>query len=62
MQQAHLFPRLQQTVRQLLNDYIHLSALQEDLATYIVPPVLGDQAGVLGALVLAQQAFTESVS
>jgi fructokinase len=61
MQQTHLFLRLRQAVRQLLNDYIRVVALQEDLAAYIVPPLLGDQAGVLGALVLAQQAFTKSL-
>ena len=62
MQQAQLFPRLRQTVQQLLNDYIPVSALQEDIATYIVPPLLGDQAGVLGAMALAQQALTDIVS
>jgi fructokinase len=40
-------------VRQLLNNYIQVSELHEQLDHYIVPPALGDQAGVLGALALA---------
>ena len=54
MHQAHLFPRLRHEVRQLLNDYIQIPELHDQLDGYIVPPRLGDQAGVLGALVLAQ--------
>jgi fructokinase len=53
MQQTHLFPRLRQEVRHLLNDYIPVPALCTQMDTYIVPPVLGERAGVLGALALA---------
>lgn len=54
MQQAHLFPRLRQEVRRLLNDYMPVPALCTQIDTYIVPPALGERAGVLGALALAQ--------
>jgi fructokinase len=37
----------------LLNNYIQVSELHARLDHYIVPPALGDQAGVLGALALA---------
>jgi fructokinase len=53
MHQAHLFPRLRHEVHQLLNDYIQVPELRDQLDAYIVPPVLGDQAGVLGAIALA---------
>jgi fructokinase len=53
MHQAHLFPRLRHEVRGLLHDYIQVPALQDGLDDYIVPPGLGDQAGVLGAIALA---------
>jgi fructokinase len=53
MHQAHLFPRLRREVRQLLNDYIQVPELHDQLDAYIVPPALGDQAGVLGAIALA---------
>ena len=45
MRQAHLFPRIRGQVLTLLNGYIQ--------APEIVPPVLGGDAGVLGAIALA---------
>jgi len=53
LHQEHLFPRVRYEVRQLLNNYIQVSELHDQLDNYIVPPALGDQAGVLGALALA---------
>jgi fructokinase len=40
----------------LLNGYIHTKAIEKDINNYIVPPKLGKQAGVLGAIALAIQA------
>jgi fructokinase len=62
MQQQHLFPHLRQAVQRLLNNYVQVPALQGEIDTYIVPPILGEQAGVLGALVLAQQAIATVLS
>jgi len=56
MQQPQLLPLVQQNVRQLLNGYIHTKAIEKDIENYIVPPKLGKQAGVLGAIALAIQA------
>jgi fructokinase len=53
MQQSHLFPRLRSEVRTLLNNYVQVPALHSRIDTYIVPPGLGDRAGVLGAIALA---------
>lgn len=53
MQQVQLFPLLWHEVRQLLHGYIPLPALDTHIDQYIVPPALGNQAGVLGALALA---------
>jgi fructokinase len=47
MRQAQLFPQIRSELAQLINEYM---ALPE-----IVPPSLGDRAGVCGALVLAEQ-------
>jgi fructokinase len=43
-------------VQQALNGYIVSPALAEGIASYIVPPLLGDDAGVCGAIALAQEA------
>ncbi len=56
MQQAHLFPLIRTQVQALLNGYLDVPAIREQIDTYIVPPALGGDAGVLGALALAQQA------
>jgi fructokinase len=53
LHQEHLFSRVRSEVQQLLNNYIQVSELRARLDDYIVPPALGDQAGVLGALALA---------
>src|SRR4029079_5705070 len=43
-------------VRRLLGDYLNLPELTDDIRNYIVPPALGDHAGLIGAFVLAEQA------
>lgn len=56
MHQEHLFPRIRRRVRTLLNEYLQSPAILEEIDTYVVPPALGDDAGVVGALALARQA------
>lgn len=56
MKQAHLFPRIRERVRTLLNGYIQSPAILENMDQYIVPAALGSRAGVLGALALAREA------
>jgi len=53
LHQEHVFPRVRYEVQQLLNNYLQVSELHAQLDDYIVPPALGDQAGVLGAIALA---------
>ncbi len=60
MKQAHLFPRIRQRVRAILGGYLPLLDDEAAMAAYIVPAMLGDRAGVLGALALARQAAEES--
>jgi fructokinase len=52
MRQAHLFPRIRAQVLALLNGYIQAPEILERIADYIVPPALGGDAGVLGAIAL----------
>ncbi len=56
MHQRHLFPRIRQVVQDALAGYVNSPALKEAIEDYIVPPGLGDHAGVLGALALARRA------
>ena len=56
-QLPHLLPRVQQRTRALINGYVKSPAILENIENYIVPPGLGERAGVLGAIALAQQAL-----
>ena len=56
MDQDQLFPMIRKKVQVLLSDYISAREILEHIDHYIVPPKLGSQAGVLGAIALAQQA------
>ena len=56
MDQDQLFPLIRVKVQELLNDYISAREIMEHIDQYIVPPKLGPQAGVLGAIALARQA------
>lgn len=60
MQQQHLFPLVRRKVQELLAGYIQAPMILDRIDDYIVQPVLGNLAGVLGAIALAQQATGES--
>jgi len=55
MEQLHLFPIIRNNVQRRLNGYIHSDQILHHIDEYIVPPALGNQAGVLGALALAAE-------
>ncbi len=57
MQQMHLFPKVRAEVQRLLNGYIQKPQILEEIDEYIVPPALGNRAGVAGALALAHEAL-----
>ncbi|WP_215144759.1 ROK family protein [Exiguobacterium qingdaonense] len=52
MKQSQLFPKVRDAFRQKMNGYIQ-NPYVDELETYIVPPTLGDLAGLKGALALA---------
>lgn len=54
-EQPHLLPMVRKQVQELLNGYIQAKAILEDIDNYIVNPALGNKAGVLGAIALAQK-------
>ena len=57
MHQKHLFPMIRTRVKETLNGYVDSPVITENIDSYIVPPGLGDRAGALGAIILAEQAI-----
>ena len=53
MHQAHLFPAIRSEFLRIVNSYLQIPEINQNIDAYIVPPELGDRAGVLGALALA---------
>lgn len=59
MEQQHLFPLVRRKVRESLNGYVQSPAILREDDNYIVPPGLGNRAGIVGALVQAQRLIGE---
>ena len=58
MQQMHLFPKIRERVLKLLGGYVSSPSITpEGIDGYIVPPALGVNSGVIGALLLGAQAL-----
>ena len=58
MQQMHLFPKIRERVLKLLGGYVSSPSITpEGIDSYIVPPALGINSGVIGALLLGAQAL-----
>jgi fructokinase len=55
MKQKHLFPLIHEKVINMLNDYIQSPEIVNNISNYIVPPSLGNRAGILGGIALAIQ-------
>jgi fructokinase len=53
MRQTSLFPMIRRQTLELLSGYIKSDQINEHIDEYIVPPQLGGNAGVLGAIALA---------
>jgi fructokinase len=53
MQQGHLFPLIRAEAVSLMNGYVQAEEILGGMDDYVVPPALGDRAGILGALALA---------
>lgn len=56
MQQTRLFSMVRLEVKKLLNGYLQVPALLEQIDNYIVPAALGSRAGLIGAIELAKKA------
>lgn len=55
--QQHLFAVVRERLRASLNGFVRAPEIMAAIDTYIVPPALGDRAGVLGALAVAAAAL-----
>jgi fructokinase len=60
MRRRHLFAMIRGEVQALLNGYVPHRSILGEINTYIVPPALGERAGVLGAVALAQMAAKDA--
>jgi fructokinase len=54
MERKLLFPLIRQKVKDLLNGYVASPVFTGDLSSFIIPPILGNRSGVLGALSMAR--------
>ena len=54
-----LLPMVRTHVRQLIGEYVELASDVSDTDQLVIPPALGDRAGVLGAICLAMTACPE---
>jgi len=59
MHREHLYPMVRKEVQTWLNGYVQSPAILDRIDQYIVPPGLGDRAGVLGAIALAERSARE---
>ncbi len=53
MRQPGLLPLVRRHTLELLNGYIRVGEVIDRIDQYVVPPELGDNAGILGAIALA---------
>ncbi len=54
MERRELFPKIRSRLRERLAGYVAAKELAEGVDGFVVPPELGNRAGILGALVLAR--------
>jgi fructokinase len=57
MKTPGVIPRIRERLLELLAGYVQHPAIVEDIDNYVVPPALGDQAGMLGGIALARRAL-----
>ncbi|MDR4435223.1 ROK family protein [Bacillus tequilensis] len=57
MNQKQVFPYIYQYVPKMMNSYLNFSELSDSIRSYIIPPLLDRNAGIIGTLVLADQAL-----
>ena len=56
LERPALLPAIRSRLRELVGGYLETPLLGAEIDSFVVAPALGDRAGVLGALALAEQA------
>lgn len=59
--QQSIFKMIGNQVKEVLNGYVSLPELETEISDYIVKPGLGDDAGIIGSLLLADLAYQNEV-
>jgi fructokinase len=59
-QQPSLLPLVHQKLQALINNYLQSPAIIQNIDDFIVLPGLGNRSGVLGAIALAEQAYSQN--
>ncbi len=59
MSQSQLYPLIREEVKRNLKGYVNTPEIMHHMESYIVPPGLGPQAGLCGALALGLKAWKE---
>jgi fructokinase len=59
MQRDELFPLVRKHLMRSLGGYVQADAVMNGMDLYVVPPRLGQRAGIAGALALAERALGE---
>lgn len=62
MHVERLFPMVRGKVQELLNGYVHHPMVEERIDDYIVPPALGEDPGILGAVRLGMLEYDRTRS
>lgn len=50
MHQEHLFDMVRTRVKEMLGGYVHHPMVEDQIENYIIPPALGENPGILGAI------------
>ena len=62
MKQKHLFEKIHQQLPLLLNGYIpHENIITDKIHEYIIPAGLGENAGISGAIALAEYVYEQQL-
>jgi len=59
MKQTQLFPLVRSKILEYLSDYVQAPQILQQIDQYVLPPGLGAQAGILGAIALAYHVATQ---